>query len=116
MAAAPTAIAAATRHETTNTRIGFLTFLVISSTVAKCELAADRARPYSDVGKGPGFNVYERSSERAHGHVKVSRFSLFEIDKKTPDPGREVLLEKGTICAGLSGNAAADETRHDFTK
>ena len=63
----------------------FSPFFASSSTVPKQRVAADRGRPYSDVGKGLGFNVYESSSERAHGPIKVSRFSLFEIGKKPPE-------------------------------
>src|ERR1700758_2000989 len=112
MIAPPRAMTATTKHEAMNTRIVFFLFCNIQHGFQNGRLPADRGRPYSDMGKRFGFNVYESSSERTHGHVKVSQFGLFEIKKKTPDPGREVLLEKVAICTGLSGNAAADETRH----
>ena len=70
----------------------------------------------SREGKGLRFNFDKNSSQRAHADVKVGRSRAFQIDKKAPDPGSEMVFEELTIGAGRTRNITADEARHDLTE
>ena len=118
MAAAPTAMATATKHATTNACMVFLLFpsyLAPSNNIWQT-MSLPQIRYSSREGKGLRFNVNENSPQRAHASVKISRSGAFQIDKKAPDPGAEMAFEEPTIGAGRTRNLAADKTCHDLAE
>src|SRR5258705_3360802 len=70
----------------------------------------------SREGKCLRFNFDKSSPERAYASVKAGRLRALEIEKKTPDPGSEMLFKELTISAGRRGDVAADKARHDFAE
>src|SRR5450631_1977956 len=121
MAAAPTAMTTATKHASMNIRIVSLLFLsrlphfrtpgFVWRTMSLAEI-----RYSGREGKGLHFHVDEDSPERAHGSVKVSRSGVFQIDKKAPDPGGEMVFEELTIGVGRARNISADQACHDLAE
>src|SRR5258708_24268348 len=117
MAAAPIAIATTTRHAVMNACMVFSCFLGTPPPPSDVRpvMFASEIRYSSREGKGLRFNVDENSSQRAHASVKISRSRAFQIDKKAPHPGREIVSEELAIGAGLI-NISSDKTGHDLAE
>jgi hypothetical protein len=48
--------------------------------------------------------------------VKVGRFGLLQVGKKTPDPWREMFFKEIAICVDWTGNIPANKSGHDLAK
>src|SRR5712664_1134528 len=98
-----------TKHATMNARIVFLLFLTTIQPIFRTQRSYSRRE-----GEGLRFNVHERSPQRAHASVEVSRFDVLQIDKEAPYPARQMLFKELAIGAGRHREIATDQTCHDF--
>jgi hypothetical protein len=117
MTAAPTAIATAVKQATVKARIFFL---LILKSLAQLQVASlsfgSKTLCSAQARKGLRFEIHKGSPEQANSCVKIGCFSVFEVEKKAPDPWRKVLLKELTLGVGWCRNAAIGEACHDFKK
>ena len=63
-----------------------------------------------------GLDVYEHAAEHAYAAIEVGGFGTFEVGEEAPHPWSEMVLEQLAISACGSGQAAADDPRHDLAE
>jgi hypothetical protein len=73
-------------------------------------------RLYPGQREGCGLDLDEHPAEGRHRAIEIGRLGAFEVGEKSPDPGRQMLLEQLPVGTCRCRQLAVGEAGHDLAQ